>query len=55
MLDPASTPLLALVLGKLAHEIIVDACKDHLKDKLKSFFGWLESLDQMFNVDHGAT
>ncbi|MCH8060589.1 MAG: hypothetical protein IIA11_09045 [Proteobacteria bacterium] len=38
MLDPVTTPLLLLVLGKLADEIIGGACKDFLKDKLKGLF-----------------
>lgn len=51
MLDPVTTPLLVLVLGNLAHEIIAGACKDHLKDKVKSVFGWLESLGQKDKVE----
>ena len=46
MLDPLTTPLLVLVLGNLAQELITDACKDHLKNKLKKFFGWLEGLGE---------
>jgi hypothetical protein len=42
-MDPIITPLLVLVLGNLARDLIADACKDYLKDKLKSVFGWLES------------
>ena len=42
MLDPLTTPLLVLVLGRLAQELITDACKDHLKGKLKRLFGWVE-------------
>jgi hypothetical protein len=51
MLDPVTTPLLILVLGKIAHDVISEACKDHLKDKLKSFFGWLEKLGQKDKVE----
>ncbi len=51
MLDPLTTPLLVVVLGNLAHEVIADACKDHLKDKLKAFFGWLESLGEKDKVE----
>ena len=43
-MDPIVTPLLSIVLGNLARELISDACKDYLKDKLKSFFGWLIQL-----------
>ncbi len=45
-MDPIATPLLVLVLGNLAHELITDACKDHLKEKLESLFGWLEKLGE---------
>jgi hypothetical protein len=38
MVDPLTTPLLVLVLGKLADEIIGGACRDYLKGKLKSLF-----------------
>ena len=41
MLDPVTTPLLLLVLGKLGEELLRDACKDFLKDRLKLLFGWL--------------
>ncbi len=51
MLDPITTPLLIYVLGNLAHELISDACKDHLKDELKSFFGWLGTLGQKDKVE----
>jgi energy-coupling factor transporter ATP-binding protein EcfA2 len=40
-MDPVITPLLTLALGKIAQDIIKGACEDYLKDKLKSFFGWL--------------
>jgi hypothetical protein len=43
MLDPISTPLLILVLGKVGDELITDACKDFLKDKLKTL--WLMGRD----------
>ncbi len=45
-MDPLVTPLLVYVLGNLAQELITEACKDHLKDKLKSFFGWLQKLGE---------
>jgi energy-coupling factor transporter ATP-binding protein EcfA2 len=45
-MDPLVTPLLVVVVGNLAHELIADACKDYLKDKLKSVFGWLEKLGE---------
>ncbi|NQU23662.1 MAG: NACHT domain-containing protein, partial [Candidatus Nealsonbacteria bacterium] len=38
MLDPLTTPLLLLVLGKLGHDVIGGACQDYLKDKLKGLF-----------------
>ncbi len=44
MLDPITTPLLLLVLGKLGEELLTDACKDFLKDKLKTLFGWFGKL-----------
>ncbi len=50
-MDPITTPLLILVLGNLAQELIADACKDHLKDKLKSVFGWLEKLGEYDKVE----
>lgn len=40
-MDPFVTPLLVLVLGNLARELITDTCKDYLKDKLRSFFDWV--------------
>ncbi len=45
-MDPLMTPLLVGVLGNLARELIMDASQDHLKDKLKSVFGWLETLGE---------
>ncbi len=51
MLDPVMTPLLVLVLGNLARELIADACKDYLKDKLKSFFGWMAKLGERDTVE----
>lgn len=50
-MDPLTTPLLVLVLGNLAKDLITDACKDHLKDKLKSIFGWLETLGEKDKVE----
>ena len=41
MLDPVTTPLLILVLGKIGEEVMAAACKDFLKEKLKPLFGWL--------------
>lgn len=35
MLDPITTPLLLLVLGRIGEELLTDACKDFLKDKLE--------------------
>ena len=40
-MDPVVTPLLVLVLGNMARELITEACKDYLKDKLESFFAWV--------------
>ena len=50
-MDPLVTPLLVYVLGNLARELITDACKDHLKDKLKAFFGCLENLGERDKVE----
>lgn len=50
-MDPILTPLLIVVLGNLAHELIAEACKDYLKDKLKSVFGWLEKLGERDKVE----
>lgn len=50
-MDPFVTPLLVYVLGNLARELITDACKDHLKDKLKSLFGWLGQLGERDKVE----
>ncbi len=44
MLDPVTTPLLFLVLGKLADDVIGGACKDYLKGKLKGLFSKAEKL-----------
>ena len=44
MLDPVTTPLLVLVLGQLADEVIGGACKDYLKNKLKGLFSKAEKL-----------
>jgi hypothetical protein len=41
-MDPITTTLLLFVLGNLAQEIITDACKDYLKDKLKGLFSKAE-------------
>jgi len=43
-MDPLTISLLGSVLGKLALELITGACKDHLKDKLKTFFKRLEKV-----------
>jgi len=51
MLDPVTTPLLFLVLGKLAQELITDACKDHLKGQFKRLFGWLGKLGEKDKVE----
>ena len=50
-MDPITTPLLVLVLGNLARDLVADACKDYLKDKLKSVFGWLEKLGERDKVE----
>ena len=50
-MDPIATPLLFFILGNLARELIADACKDYLKDKLKSVFGWLEKLGERDKVE----
>ena len=51
MLDPLTTPLLVYALGDLGLTLISDACKDHLKDKLKSLFGWLGKLGEKDKVE----
>ncbi len=51
MLDPVTTPLVLLALGNLASQLIIDACKDHLKDKLRGLFGRLEKIDKKDNLD----
>ena len=43
-MDPLTISLLGSVLGKLALELITGACKDHLKDKLKTFFKRLDKV-----------
>ncbi len=50
-MDPLTTPLLLYVLGNLARVLITDACKDFLKDKLKSLFGWLGTLGERDKVE----
>lgn len=45
-MDPVVTPLLVFVLGNLARDLIADTCKDYLKDKLKSVFGWPEGFGE---------
>ncbi|MEM8535624.1 MAG: NACHT domain-containing protein [Chloroflexota bacterium] len=45
-MDPVVTPLLALVLGNLAREVITEACKGYLTDKAKSVFGWIAQLGE---------
>ena len=50
-MDPIVTPLLAMVLGNLARELITEACKDYLKEKLKSLFGWLGKLGERDKVE----
>ncbi len=44
MLDPITTPLLLLVLGRIGEELLTDACKDFLTDKLKHTFGGRSTL-----------
>jgi hypothetical protein len=50
-MDPITTPLLFFVLGNLAQELITDACKDYVKDNLKSVFGWLEEVGERDKVE----
>ena len=45
-MDPISTPLLISVLGTFTTTLIADACRDHLKDKLKSVFSWMEKIGE---------
>jgi hypothetical protein len=42
MVEPVTTSLTLLVLGKLAEDLILDACKDHVKGKLKGLLSRLE-------------
>lgn len=49
-MDPIATPLLISVLGILARELLTDACKDHLKDKLKGLFSKAEKLGSKDNL-----
>lgn len=51
MIDSITTPLLFLVLGKVADELITDACKGYLQDKLKSLFQWLETLGERNKIE----
>ncbi len=50
-MEPVTTSLLVGVLGNLAQKLIADACKDHLKAKLTSLFGWLEKLGERDKVE----
>ena len=50
-MDPTITPLLFSVLGYLGLELVRETCKDYLKDKLKSVFGWLETVGERDNVE----
>ncbi len=50
-MEPISTALLVTVLGNVAIELIRETCKDYLKDKLKSVFGWLEKLGERDKVE----
>jgi hypothetical protein len=50
-MDPIVTPLLFTVLGNLALKLIEDACKDYVKDRLKSFLGWMEKLGEGDKVE----
>ena len=56
-MEPITTSLLVLVLGNLARELIEDACKDYLKDKLKGLFSKaakLGSKDDLLLAYEGA-
>ena len=50
-MDPFVTPLLLVVLGDVARGLIKGACEDYPKDKLKSVFGWLETLGERDKVE----
>ena len=50
-MDPITTPLLILVFGNLANELIENACKDYLKDKFKLIFTWLETIGERDKVE----
>ena len=51
MLDPVTTPLLPLVLGKLGEELLTEACKDFLKGRLHSLFGWLGTVGRRNDLE----
>ena len=51
-MEPITMSLLIIVLGNVAGEVIKEACKDYLKDKLKLFFGRLEKLGERDKVEH---
>ncbi len=42
MVDPVTTPPPLLVLGKLAEDLLLDACKDHVKGKVSTLLSRLE-------------
>jgi hypothetical protein len=42
MVEPVTTSLTLLVLGKLAEDLILDACKDHVKGKVAALLTGLE-------------
>ncbi|MBN2296717.1 MAG: HEAT repeat domain-containing protein [Pirellulales bacterium] len=50
-MDLVTTSLLVLVLGKLAQDVIADACKDYLKNKLKQLFDKMEKIGQLDDVE----
>lgn len=51
MLDPVTTPLLLLVLGRLGEELLTEVCKDFLKGRLKSLFGWLGTVGRRSDLE----
>ena len=55
MLDPITTPLLLVVLGRIGEELLTDACKDFLTDKLKHTFGWLGTLGRKSDLELAET
>ena len=50
-MDPITTSVVFLALGKVCEELITEACKDHVKDKLKSLLGRVEKPAERARVE----